>query len=839
MRVLARPLHVAARRHDRAGAHEQRHAFARRRHRDGLAARYPAAGVRIVPARTGGQVHRALARAELGHGRDQQGGAEKVLVVEGPGAPVGGEVHHQRAHHRAVIEPGVGREGVDVGQQPVAQAVVVGQALQHRRIVLGDDRGFPDRVFAVAAEQRGEGAELEPAQVELAPFGKLRRVFLREPILEREAADVVRPVGDARDRQVGARADLVAQVVPACGDVARPQRRRGALHAAEAAAGEDERAPVGLGLAQALGDALGVDERVGIEDRRAGNAGSRRGHLERALLDREVRVPVGLGRVHPPGIEALRDQRLADLAEIDVAGFACVGIVEGVGVAGADPVLLSGFERSLVQVALGRELPRVRGVRIEFRPDRDHDAAVESVDAIHHARGIGEAGGIEGMAAPLVLGPVEPILHDRVDRDILAAVLLEHVDELRLRLVALARLPEPVGPARHHRRLAGEAAVARDERVHVGAGDDVIVDRLAGIGREADRMAVFRWQRIGVLERDVTLVGLPLDAQLDRLALDKIQLEVVVPGVPVLPPAAEHFLVVGEDLCVARRVEAELVRAAGLRVEAAGPDDALGLHRVAGGVLAGGGGDGLRFRLLGPARLIADVLVVDRLLGPGQHPLGAEVVVGLPPGCELLVRLRIADARDRGVVPQHAVAARRQQVGHGDRHVVLGEFDVLAVVVHLAILVLAEAVEPFVGATVELDTGGEPGLTFEGDRRQRAGRCVFVEQQLAGRVVDRQPAVGERDGCRGAGGLEGGRIRGRGKGGLAVGCRHDHRGRAPLGQRLGHGDAERAVGIGEDAHGLSGVGGHLHPVRDLARLAGERGTGPQGKRGAGGGVSHS
>src|SRR5690606_33502745 len=106
-------------------------------------------------------------------------------------------------------------------------------------------------------------------------------------------------------------------------------------------------------------------------------------------------------------------------------------------------------------------------------------------------------------------------------------------------------------------------AITRDERVQVRAGDDIVVDRLARRGGEADRVAVLLGQRIGVLERDVALVRLPLDPQLDWLTCFKVQLEVMVPGVPILSPAGEYFLSIGEDLHIARRIEAELVGAAG------------------------------------------------------------------------------------------------------------------------------------------------------------------------------------------------------------------------------------------------------------------------------------
>src|SRR3546814_4057227 len=77
----------------------------------------------------------------------------------------------------------------------------------------------------MAAEQRREGAELEPTQVELAPFVDMRGVLFRVAILERETADIVRPVGNARHGKIYARRDLILEVVPARHDVAGPERR--------------------------------------------------------------------------------------------------------------------------------------------------------------------------------------------------------------------------------------------------------------------------------------------------------------------------------------------------------------------------------------------------------------------------------------------------------------------------------------------------------------------------------------------------------------------------------------------------------------------------------------
>ena len=65
----------------------------------------------------------------------------------------------------------------------------------------------------------------------------------------------------------------------------------------------------------------------------------------------------------------------------------------------------------------------------------------------------------------------------------------------------------------------------------------------------------------------------------------------------------------------------------------------------------------------------------------------------------------------------------------------LGEFEILAIVVHLPVLMLAEPVKPLVGAAIELDPRFEPLLAFDLDRIDPAGGSVFVEQNLAAAIV--------------------------------------------------------------------------------------------------------
>src|SRR6185437_7635679 len=124
--------------------------------------------------------------------------------------------------------------------------------------------------LAVRAEQRHEAAELEPAQVELAPLFQVFRVRLLVARLQRVAADVGGPVRDARQREVDAGGDLVAQIAPARHHVAAPACGRIALLAGEHRTGEDEYALVGIAFAAALVYRAGGHQRIRVEERRAG-----------------------------------------------------------------------------------------------------------------------------------------------------------------------------------------------------------------------------------------------------------------------------------------------------------------------------------------------------------------------------------------------------------------------------------------------------------------------------------------------------------------------------------------------------------------------------------------
>ena len=105
----------------------------------------------------------------------------------------------------------------------------------------------------------------------------------------------------------------------------------------EAGAGEDEDALVGRGLALAGVDAFAIDQGVGVQHARAG---AEEGWVHVGLLafERGRRGhEVGLGGVHPPGVDSFGEEIGVDLRPEELARLGIECVVEGVGL--VDPVL--------------------------------------------------------------------------------------------------------------------------------------------------------------------------------------------------------------------------------------------------------------------------------------------------------------------------------------------------------------------------------------------------------------------------------------------------------------------------------------------------------------------
>src|SRR5512138_88159 len=119
-----------------------------------------------------------------------------------------------------------------------------------------------------------------------------------------------------------------------------------------------------------------------------------------------------------------------------------------------------------------------------------------------------------------------------------------------------------------------------------------------------------------------TVAWNPFDAQAHRLARGHFDVEVVIPGIPVLPPTVERLLAVDEQLEVVADVELEAVHAAHVRHHRALPH-----HRLAFDILRLGARARYLLRieqLLRPIRQVLDVLIVDIVLDALQPLLAVD-----------------------------------------------------------------------------------------------------------------------------------------------------------------------------------------------------------------------
>ena len=115
-------------------------------------------------------------------------------------------------------------------------------------------------------------------------------------------------------------------------------------------------------------------------------------------------------------------------------------------------------------------------VGIEFRPYGNHEASAHGVERIQHPFRVRISAAVELMAAPLVVLPIPPVLHDVVHRNTFLPHFCQCPEYILLRSIALAALPVAHCPFRHYLGLSGDGAVAADYFVNAVSGNDIIVD---------------------------------------------------------------------------------------------------------------------------------------------------------------------------------------------------------------------------------------------------------------------------------------------------------------------------------------------------------------------------
>ena len=342
------------------------------------------------------------------------------------------------------------------------------------------------RPLAVGAIERNEASELVPAGVELTPL--LEVLVLVARLLENllcshiavfhaESALVHSPERHSSHGEVEACCHLCAHVLPTGANVATPCGCGETLFAGEAAAGEQEHALVVVNGTLTVIYSVGINHRVGIEILLAGAHGGRTAE-QLAILYRRAVAHVRLRGVHPPAVDAEGVEIVVHLLPEELACACGIGIVERTEIAGTHPVADVVLYCLLIHPSVFVEGLVVVGGRIVFRPVGDEYACVVVVDEVNHSLRVGEALEVELEAAPLVLFPVEPVLHHHIDRNLALAELGKCSLHLLLGVVLLAALPETESPLRHHLSAACEEAVALDDVVVVVAGNEVVVHLL-------------------------------------------------------------------------------------------------------------------------------------------------------------------------------------------------------------------------------------------------------------------------------------------------------------------------------------------------------------------------
>ena len=124
------------------------------------------------------------------------------------------------------------------------------------------------------------------------------------------------------------------------------------------------------------------------------------------------------------------------------------------------------------------------GIEIEFGPYGDHDTGIHLMDPVDHSLRVGESGRVELVAAPLLFGPIAPVLYDVIDGYFSFSEFSECAHNLILRFIPFTALPESHSPFGHDLRFPGKGSVATDHFVHTAARHEIVIDAIAHLTPE-------------------------------------------------------------------------------------------------------------------------------------------------------------------------------------------------------------------------------------------------------------------------------------------------------------------------------------------------------------------
>ena len=339
------------------------------------------------------------------------------------------------------------------------------------------------RILAVCTEQRAESAELIPTGIQLSPFlvisiftSSLVEFHLTSHItvLYTESADVHGPIRDTADSKVQAGRDLRFHIFPTGSDVTTPGGSRIALHPCKAGTCQQEDALVRFHAALSVIDSFCIHQCVCIEELGRG-AECRRAAKVLAVLQIRTVAYVRFAGIHPPSVNT---QRIVVVLHLLPEELACIGIVcviERAQIAGAYPVFDAVFDSLLIHPAFFVKFLEVFGRSIELGPYGNHQTSVHGVDGVDHSFRVGETFGVELMASPRILLPVQPVDYDIVDRNLTFTEFFQGGENLLTRIVLLTALPVTHRPFRHNLGFTCQCTVAANHIVHIITINEIVV----------------------------------------------------------------------------------------------------------------------------------------------------------------------------------------------------------------------------------------------------------------------------------------------------------------------------------------------------------------------------
>ena len=469
----------------------------------------------------------------------QQVVAEVVLVLESVGffALRVFVVEGMTNGHAGFVR--LARLTVDVGNQSVSQE----HRFAHGVVVL--DRVSPETPLdlralgGVRAENRTEGAELNPA-----------RVQLRWTVAPHVAADVVAPVAEPHVRRRHGEVGLKIQRLPRDLSVAA-EADLVAVVAETAVAVHDDRPRLAL--------PLHVREENVVQVERGVHPGNARG--------------VPLLPVQPPEVHAHLLQRVQNEAHVVLGELLVHDVKRNVAFGGrvdshgSRHFRVHGFVR----------LDARRRVQVQANLQAFLLGPVQKVlrvgEVVAIPRVAGPAGRLPGLVAhqAAVLEPLRQetdvpvdVDHEHVQRHLVSRVLVDELAELRVGVLPVARPPDAEGKARRHRDPAGDQdEILQSLLVVVAVAEEVPVLLLPlRPGLHPGPVRVVENGPFGVVNQNPAVAGDQSLTQVDLLARPDSAVAVVAvqgPGGAVEVASVGHSRLPGLPAAIHQEIDSEVV----------------------------------------------------------------------------------------------------------------------------------------------------------------------------------------------------------------------------------------------------------------------------------------